>query len=246
MSLTREQEKAIINCCIDRDQIGQGASRMVYELAGGVINSACGVEVVSPKHSYIVKIAIGIAGQNQIDNEVTFYLEHQDDIDCPFATIYAAGENVEIMECVDTEVSDSCRAYAKEDEDIFYAGLREQMERMFDTDDATSYMVDAYDTIQRLHNMLGYSSDNGQIGYDWNSNKWVAFDYGYIVDCDRPLCSDASESLDCDGELTNNYLRDLAEKVLGQSMTMEELEQALLDDIYGNNDDEEEEENYDE
>lgn len=234
--LSQEQEKNIIQACINKESVGQGASRIVYQFFGHEINTLCGQIIMNDSNVCVVKIAIGLAGVNQNDNEVSLFLDYQQDIDSPLAAIYAYGEFVEIMTDVDTSISWICRDYALDEFDVFEEAVSSEMHNVFCRDgvEVHNHVVDAYETIEKLHNYLGRTSDNGQIGYDWNTCKWVAFDYGYITDSDRPLCSDLSDIIEYDSDQREFYLQDIVKYLSSESdstITLEDLEQQYLNDF---------------
>ena len=73
-----------------------------------------------------------------------------------------------------------------------------------------------YNAIQMLHEINGYTCDNGQIGFSCNDGSIVAYDYGYEVDSDDELCSDLHEYFDIyNTKSLAEYLHALV-KILGE------------------------------
>ena len=86
-----------------------------------------------------------------------------------------------------------------------------------------------YNVIQMLHEINGYTSDNGQIGLSCNNGSIVAYDYGYEADSDDELCSDLHYHFNIyNTKSLAEYLHALV-KILGE----EEDAMLALEESYG-------------
>lgn len=165
--LTPAQEQYLIRYVIQHEDlfIDAGASRAVFQCTTDIAdylnlpNKDC--------HAYIMKIAMGRGGVEQTKTEFETYLNRGDS--GVLADILAIGRYVEIMEAVEVRDfrDEACRDFTADD-----------FMEAFD-DLSSEDAIEIEHTIDVLDDLLGYTSDNGQIGKTRNGH-WVAYDYGYI------------------------------------------------------------------
>lgn len=192
----------------DRDSIyvGNGSSRIVLDTPTFMAEKYYKVWGLDINREYIVKIAVGLGGKTQMDNEIEAYEAYGDCL--PLAKIPAYGEFVEIMEKVDTSIYDLYNEntwyglyYYKD----YYKLFQEGGEFESDYDEAYTYeelckivqekKPEEKETIEeylRLHDQIeevvkelddnfGYTSDNEQVGQDADG-RVVSYDYGFKGD----------------------------------------------------------------
>ena len=163
--LNTTQEKYLINYMIANPElfIGSGSSRAVFHCTDELADY---LKLPSQDEEYIVKIAMGEGGVEQMRVEVETFIEYGDT--GAFAEIAAVGRYVEIMEYVET--ADFFRAA---DENWGPAEIQDEY-------DVSKLEADSiFDTIETLEGIFGHTGDNGQLGKTLN-DYWVAFDYGFI------------------------------------------------------------------
>lgn len=197
--LTEVEEKKILNKLITcYTATNNGAARVVFLVSNEDL-AACGLTLNCNK-TYVVKVALGLGGINQNHIEAEVYRRFGENT--PLAEIAYIGHYVEIMERVNPhEELRACAECGELDDFVDYVARNSGLS----TDDAR----DAYEVIQQLIEINGLTNDNGQIGYN-AEGKWVAYDYGYDVESDEPLCSDMSDYVDYnDTNAINEYLESL-------------------------------------
>ena len=218
--LSNEQEAAILNLIADKYQCkDNGASRMVF-----LVDTKDLIQIglkLFENYKYVVKVSIGIAGINQSRIEASAFERFGASGEYPLASIPYIGHYVEIMD----RVKPLClaRDYACDDEDDFIDAMLEEYD--YSEDDCRVM----YNVIQMLHEINGYTSDNGQIGFSCNDGSIVAYDYGYEADSDDELCSDLHDYFDIyNTESLAEYLHALV-KILDE----EEDAMLALEESYG-------------
>lgn len=225
--LSNEQEAAILNLIADKYRCADnGASRMVF-----LVDTKDLIQIglkLFENYKYVVKVSIGIAGINQSRIEASAFERFGASGEYPLASIPYIGHYVEIMDRV--KPLGLARDYACEDEDVFIDAMLEEYD--YSEDDCRVM----YNVIQMLHEINGYTGDNGQIGFSCNDGSIVAYDYGYEVDSDDELCSDLHDYFDIyNTKSLAEYLHALV-KILGE----EEDAMLALEESYsvhrGNND----------
>lgn len=205
--LSNEQEAAILNLIADKYRCAaNGASRMVF-----LVDTKDLIQIglkLFENYKYVVKVSIGIAGINQSRIEASAFERFGASGEYPLASISYIGHYVEIMDRV-KPISLACD-YACEDEDDFIDAMLEEYD--YSEDDCRVM----YNAIQMLHEINGYTSDNGQIGFSCNDGSIVAYDYGYEADSDDELCSDLHDYFDIyNTKSLAEYLHALV-KILGE------------------------------
>lgn len=163
--LNTTQEKYLINYMIANPElfIGSGSSRAVFHCTDELADY---LKLPSQDEKYIVKIAMGEGGVEQMRVEVETFIEYGDT--GAFAEIAAVGRYVEIMEYV--EAADF---YEAAEENWGPAAIQDEY-------DVSKLEADSiFETIETLEEIFGHTGDNGQLGKTLN-DYWVAFDYGFI------------------------------------------------------------------
>lgn len=191
--------------------IGNGSSRIVYVCPLEVIEylekKFAGHIYFNPTVDYIVKVGIGFAGFNQIELERNTFETYSDTYDI-FAEIPCCGKMVEIMEkvlipcaqCVDywgpeeffCEVNDFNYAwyndafFEKNGTPLYNIDEIETIavENGYSIDYSVDFCEGAFDVQYELDNILGETSDNGQIGMNSYGNA-VVYDFGFDPNRDR-------------------------------------------------------------
>lgn len=163
--LNTTQEKYLINYMIANPElfIGSGSSRVVFHCTDELAEY---LKLPAQDEKYIVKIAMGEGGVEQMRVEVETFIEYGNT--GAFAEIAAVGRYVEIMEYVETA-------------DFYYAAEENWGPAAIqDGYDVSKLEADSiFDTIETLEGIFGHTADNGQLGKTLN-DYWVAFDYGFI------------------------------------------------------------------
>lgn len=163
--LNTAQEKYLINYMIANPElfIDSGSSRVVFHCTDELADY---LKLPSQDEKYIVKIAMGEGGVEQMRVEVETFIEYGDT--GAFAEIAAVGRYVEIMEYVET--ADFSGAA---DENWGPAAIKDEY-------DVSKLEADSiFETIETLEEIFGHTADNGQLGKTLN-DYWVAYDYGFI------------------------------------------------------------------
>ena len=163
--LNTTQEKYLINYMIANPElfIGSGSSRVVFHCTDELADY---LKLPSQDEEYIVKIAMGEGGVEQMRVEVETFIEYGNT--GAFAEIAAVGRYVEIMEYVET-----ADFYDAAEENWGPAAIQDEY-------DVSKLEADSiFDTIETLEGIFGHTGDNGQLGKTLN-DYWVAFDYGFI------------------------------------------------------------------
>lgn len=163
--LNTTQEKYLINYIIANPElfIGSGSSRAVFHCTDELAEY---LKLPAQDEKYIVKIAMGEGGVEQMRVEVETFIEYGDT--GAFAKIAAVGRYVEIMEYVETA--------------DFFEAAEENWgpDSIQDEYDVSKLEADSiFDTIETLERIFGHTGDNGQLGKTLN-DYWVAFDYGFV------------------------------------------------------------------
>ena len=218
--LSNEQEAAILNLIADKYGCkDNGASRMVF-----LVDTKDLIQIglkLFENYKYVVKVSIGIAGINQSRIEASAFERFGASGEYPLASISYIGHYVEIMDRV-KPLYLACD-YACDDEDSFINAMLEEYD--YSEDDCRLM----YNVIQMLHEINGYTSDNGQIGLSCNNGSIVAYDYGYEAHSDDELCSDLHYHFDIyNTKSLAEYLHALV-KILGE----EEDAMLALEESYG-------------
>lgn len=166
--LKPSEEIFILNELRDIYPLSNGSSRVVYDCPDSIarrfnLTTEC-----------VIKVGCGPAGYNQNQAEIDMFEAYGNE---HLANIFYAGSFVLIMERVD-EISEWFRDCG-DDYDI------DNEDALADIMDATGCSVSEihriYATFSWLNEMLGYTSDNFQLGTD-SEGYAVAFDYGFYAD----------------------------------------------------------------
>lgn len=206
--LDKTTEEEVLRMLIDSGNrsIGNGSSRIVYECPFEVIKyleeKFAGRIYFNPTVDYIVKVGIGFAGFNQIELERNTFETYSDKYDI-FAEIPCCGKMIEVMEkvsipctqCVDCWGPEEffCEVnefnYAWYNETFFEKGGQESLyclseiesiavENGYSIDYSIDFCEGAFDAQYELDNILGETSDNGQIGMN-SCGDAVVYDFGF-------------------------------------------------------------------
>lgn len=132
-------------------EINNGSSRVVYDAGDGMV----------------IKLALEAEGRVQNNKEISMFWQHGD---THLARIYAYGENIIIMEEVDTVYKD---LWEIDYDYVDSGGLEEWTD--FTQEEAEDYL----ETLDFLDEVLGYTSDNGQLGFRHETQSFVSYDYGF-------------------------------------------------------------------
>ena len=213
LTLTKVQEKYILNNIDYDDRIDSGSSRAVFYCQPYVLEYL-GIET---DRECVIKLAIGHGGLNQHQTEVEMWLESGGN-NQHLAEIFAAGQFVSIMEKVDirdySDLADSLDDYDINESVIRYLDYQcdineEDDKEIFDNE--YKEVCKVAETIAFLASYNGCTSDNGQIGKT-EDGRYVAYDYGFIAGngCDTQ-CSGALVDNVCDEECFIYYIGQLCE-----------------------------------
>lgn len=165
--------------------IDNGSSRAVFDTETGLV----------------IKLALEPEGVVQNETEIELYRFFGGE---NLAHIYAYGKNIIIMEWVDIDYKD---IYELRDE---YIEGYELMDRSGLTEEeAENYL----DVIYFLNENLGETSDNAQIGYRYEDEVFVAYDYGFAVDNMEYSVGQISDILHDDEEFLK-VMSELIERLL--------------------------------
>ena len=207
--LTPRQEIEVLDSIYYTESLGSGSSRVVYDLNDDVkvkLFKELGLltSYTSRVH-YVVKLALGLGGRTQSDNEYTAYVAYGDIF--PLAPIVAAGQFVLIMEKLENDditrcvcgIDDECPdGEAIEREVIINYHLdHDHMVHCYDKDtsvlekesdldeEALSELRvasnDAASVINDLNDLFGTTADNCQIGKN-GYGCYLCYDYGFRGD----------------------------------------------------------------
>lgn len=174
--ISAEKEIQLLRRLKGFDFIGAGGARMVFEVDDFMKKL---LELDNDK-DYVIKVAMGQGGMLQNMAEVNAYNEWSN---YNFlAKIYQAGRYCLIMEAVETDdysdLADGIYSF-----DTRYEGADDYAE-CYDVE-LTDRDNKAVDTIGRLADIFGCTTDNGQIGWT-KDGDCVAYDYGFYSEkgCD--------------------------------------------------------------
>lgn len=184
--------------------LSHGAARMVFECPFSVIQMLN----LEKTKDYVIKLAVGLGGFNQNQNELTcFNNAVENGIEC-LAPIVAYGLYVEIMEAVQIPgefrdfIDDCC-----DGGDVFNYCHEYEIDVSAETCD------DIYNAFETLNEYFGYTSDNGQLGL-LNDGTVVAYDYGFFRDGDCCQTTPATEDMSCNEDCWNTYFEMILENLI--------------------------------
>ena len=227
LSLAAERE--VILSLRGATALGYGSSRVTYDLSPKLVASLG----LDPSRDYVVKLAVGRGGLNQMDFEVGIF-KSRGESGC-LAIIPASGQFCEIMEKVIVIDDLECDTYDTYD-DFVCCGLNGYDDE--DTND--NYSDEQKQEMWRAHEFLneeiGYSSDNCQLGIT-SSGHAVAFDYGFLPDSDDEQMSSSSYRVAQD---TGDYYIGRIAQLIDEALTegQEHIEPGFLSDFMGSIDEE--------
>lgn len=166
--LSPKEELNLIKYIMDNGEfLDRGSSRAVYTL----------------DNDRVYKIAFDDEGRTQNNLEIDLFEVHGKHY---LAEIFSYGRYVIEMEQVETPYS------ASDLEDYSGGFYHLTLSEEEDEDEMRGYIIptlEEAEDIERakefLDNELGYTSDNHQIGYSYNQQCWVAYDYGYDPNLNR-------------------------------------------------------------
>ena len=205
--LDKLTEEKVLRMLIDSGNrsIGNGSSRIVYVCPLEVIEylekKFKSSIYFNPSLDYVIKVGIGFAGFNQIELERNTFETYSDTYDI-FAEIPCCGKMVEIMESVSIPYGQCVDCWGPEEffcvvNDFNYAWYNDAfferngtplysideietiaVENGYSIDYSVDFCEGAFDVQYELDNILGETSDNGQIGMNSCGNA-VVYDFGF-------------------------------------------------------------------
>ena len=221
--LSLAEEREVILSLRGASALGYGSSRVTYDLSPNLA-ARLGLD---PSRDYVVKLAVGRGGLNQMDLEVGIF-QSRGESGC-LAIIPASGQFCEIMEKVIVIDDLECDTYDTYD-DFVCCGLN----------DYDNYSYEQKQEMWRAHEFLneeiGYSSDNCQLGITASGHA-VAFDYGFLPDSDDEQMSSSSYRV---AEDTGDYYIGRIAQLIDEALIdgQEHIEPGFLSDFMGSIDEE--------
>ena len=221
--LSLAEEREVILSLRGATALGYGSSRVTYDLSPNLA-ARLGLD---PSRDYVVKLAVGRGGLNQMDLEVGIF-RSRGESGC-LAIIPASGQFCEIMEKVIVIDDLECDTYDTYD-DFVCCGLN----------DYDNYSYEQKQEMWRAHEFLneeiGYSSDNCQLGITASGHA-VAFDYGFLPDSDDEQMSSSSYRV---AEDTGDYYFGRIAQLIDEALIdgQEHIEPGFLSDFMGSIDEE--------
>ena len=221
--LSLAEEREVILSLRGATALGYGSSRVTYDLSPNLA-ARLGLD---PSRDYVVKLAVGRGGLNQMDLEVGIF-QSRGESGC-LAIIPASGQFCEIMEKVIVIDDLECDTYDTYD-DFVCCGLN----------DYDNYSYEHKQEMWRAHEFLneeiGYSSDNCQLGITASGHA-VAFDYGFLPDSDDEQMSSSSYRV---AEDTGDYYIGRIAQLIDEALIdgQEHIEPGFLSDFMGSIDEE--------
>lgn len=221
--LSLAEEREVILSLRGATALGYGSSRVTYDLSPNLA-ARLGLD---PSRDYVVKLAVGRGGLNQMDLEVGIF-RSRGESGC-LAIIPASGQFCEIMEKVIVIDDLECDTYDTYD-DFVCCGLN----------DYDNYSYEQKQEMWRAHEFLneeiGYSSDNCQLGITASGHA-VAFDYGFLPDSDDEQMSSSSYRV---AEDTGDYYIGRIAQLIDEALIdgQEHIEPGFLSDFMGSIDEE--------
>lgn len=221
--LSLAEEREVILSLRGATALGYGSSRVTYDLSPNLA-ARLGLD---PSRDYVVKLAVGRGGLNQMDLEVGIF-QSRGESGC-LAIIPASGQFCEIMEKVIVIDDLECDTYDTYD-DFVCCGLN----------DYDNYSYEQKQEMWRAHEFLneeiGYSSDNCQLGITASGHA-VAFDYGFLPDSDDEQMSSSSYRV---AEDTGDYYIGRIAQLIDEALIdgQEHIEPGFLSDFMGSIDEE--------
>ena len=221
--LSLAEEREVILSLRGATALGYGSSRVTYDLSPNLA-ARLGLD---PSRDYVVKLAVGRGGLNQMDLEVGIF-QSRGESGC-LAIIPASGQFCEIMEKVIIIDDLECDTYDTYD-DFVCCGLN----------DYDNYSYEQKQEMWRAHEFLneeiGYSSDNCQLGITASGHA-VAFDYGFLPDSDDEQMSSSSYRV---AEDTGDYYIGRIAQLIDEALIdgQEHIEPGFLSDFMGSIDEE--------
>lgn len=216
--LNTTQEKYLINYMIANPElfIDSGSSRAVFHCTDELADY---LKLPARDEKYIVKIAMGEGGVEQMRVEVETFIEYGDT--GAFAEIVATGRYVEIMEFVET-----ANFFDAAEENWGPAAIQDEY-------DVSKLEADSiFDTIETLEEIFGHTADNGQLGKTLN-DYWVAYDYGFVPGKGLDSQTSSVSTLIEDAESRKEYLTGLVYLLNEEEDFMWKWENTFLDKKLG-------------
>lgn len=234
--LTYAEESYILNQLMNKVDlfINGGCARMVFDCDESM---ASHLGIYDCTNKYIIKVALGVGGVEQMRAEVNLYLAHGDK--GYLARVVAAGHFIEIMEKVDCwDFTDEAECGFDDDmyQDLADLVLENNAEVLTKRD--AGFIAD---TILFLQHHFGITADNGQLGKTVHGT-WVSYDYGFVSDKGRDSqTSDLAEYMDFHSH-RHDYMGGLLTLLSQENTYLDTWEQDLLSiynpDTYDDEDDE--------
>lgn len=201
--LTTTEQRYVLKSLPSLECLDYGSSRVVFNMTDEMADNL-GFDTT---YEYVIKLAVGIGGFNQQLHELNFFMEYGNE---HLATIVGYGQFFIIMEKVQWIDLSMVAQYADINEDdvnsivfnIQYDYCPSDDEPEFDDNRAAR-------TILFLTEILGTTSDNGQLGLSMDG-RVVAYDYGFIPEeGTETQCSYEFTTAVADREVLEGYTDEL-------------------------------------
>ncbi len=233
--------------------IGNGSSRIVLKTPSTIIEKYYKTWGLDLNREYVIKIAAGLGGKTQMDNEIEAYENYGE---LPLASIPAYGDFVEIMEKVE-RVDTSFYGdagwygfyYAKDLYKFFGEGrefgdvdktayssqelcqivFEKHPEMRAEADDFMARQDKISRAVEILDDYLGHTTDNEQLGSNADGDI-VCYDYGFKGDnwgSSHTWSSPVTDNLYCDNNLIS-YLCAIADALTTRDYDYREIEEDWL------------------
>lgn len=228
LSLT--EERRVLLSLVGVESLGHGSSRVTYDLDESLADEL-GLDA---SRDYVVKLAVGRAGLNQMALEVNTFDAYGDR--GYFAAIAALGQFCEIMEKV--RVVEDIEWDTYDSFESLISGLNN-----YDDEDTNDNYTDAqkremWEAHSFLNDYIGWTADNCQLGIT-EGGRAVSYDYGFDpnADADDVQLSSSSDRVAND---TSDYYIGRIVQVVDEALTngQEHIEENFLGDFMENIDEE--------
>lgn len=204
--LTLKEEYDILWALNGEEPMGNGTSRVVFDCPDDLADQLN----LDINYHYVIKLDYGMAGRNQMTNEVNFFKQWEDKSESKYlANIVAVGKFMTIMECVEPidyifEFIGGERLALMSEQDI--DKTIEKFKRV-ETDFTQAEIKKFYHKGIEIYNFLLKSQgepDGVQLGLT-EDKRVVCYDYAFIKDESIQFTSGCCEEM-WGGELVQNFI----------------------------------------
>lgn len=213
-----------------------GSSRVVFLSLGEETIEV--LEKLGINTNCVIKINIGKSGCVQSKQERDIYIDAWENghAGC-FATIYAYGTSMQIMEKLDCRITyffrdaydclyfDDGVGYHRTNEERFYDFAEEYAADIehhgFNQEELEDFAYEFGDFLDTIAMYTGITGDNSQVGFDEHFNI-KSYDYGYFSDSDNSECCFQNDPYDIAMNI-DNYI--------GNILSLERITPENLEDI---------------